>query len=84
MDGRPVTVGPHPDSADIVIEPRLDDIVPLVAALPCRFVTTDLAQRSDGAWRVIELGDGQVSDFPAGVDQSPLLQALVDVRGTAY
>jgi hypothetical protein len=47
-----------------------------VAALGCRFVTTDLARRSDGVWRVIEVGDGQVSDFPAGADIGPLVKAL--------
>jgi ATP-grasp domain, R2K clade family 3 len=29
------------------------------------FVTADLVKRSDGIWRVIEVGDGQVSDRPA-------------------
>jgi hypothetical protein len=36
-------------------------------------VTTDLAQRADGRWRVV---DGQVSDFPRGVDPGPLLRAF--------
>ena len=29
------------------------------------FITVDLVRRSDGAWRVVEVGDGQVSDRPA-------------------
>ncbi|QRX97414.1 ATP-grasp domain-containing protein [Streptomyces noursei] len=41
-----------------------------------RFVTTDLALRSDGAWRVVEVGDGQVSGLPAGADPGPLYRAL--------
>lgn len=41
------------------------------------FVTVDLAQRSDGTWRVIELGDGQVSDRPAATEASAFLSAIL-------
>ena len=34
----------------------------LIAAFKLPFVTVDFALRDDGAWRVIELGDGQISD----------------------
>lgn len=62
-------VGAHPDTAhDVPPEDlALDDLAPLVSALGLPFVTVDLARRSDGVWRVIELGDGQVSDRPASV-----------------
>ena len=40
------------------------------------FVTVDLVKRSDGAWRVVELGDGQVSDWPASRDPGDLVAAL--------
>jgi ATP-grasp domain-containing protein len=36
----------------------------------------DLALRTDGEWRVIELGDGQVSDRPAGTPAEDLIAAL--------
>jgi hypothetical protein len=42
-----------------------------------RFVTTDLARRADGRWRVIEVGDGQVSDLPSTVDPADLIRALL-------
>ncbi|WP_203711178.1 ATP-grasp domain-containing protein [Asanoa siamensis] len=35
-----------------------------------------MALRADGAWRVIELGDGQVSDRPPTVAPEALLAAL--------
>ncbi|WP_420341028.1 ATP-grasp domain-containing protein [Streptomyces xinghaiensis] len=38
----------------------------LGAELGCRFVSTDPALRSDGVPRVVEAGDGQVSDLPPG------------------
>ncbi|MFD0528379.1 ATP-grasp domain-containing protein [Kitasatospora arboriphila] len=48
--------------------------------LGCRFVTTDLARRADGAgWRVVEVGDGQVSDLPRGADAASLYAALLAV-----
>jgi hypothetical protein len=76
VDGVPVMVTAHPDTPGIVPQPQLDAIGPLVTALGCPFVTTDLAQRTDGGWRVVEVGDGQVSDLPAGVDPTPLFEQL--------
>lgn len=67
--GRPVLVTPHPDApAGTTVEVPtevLDGVGARVRALGAPFVTTDLALRSDGVWRVIEVGDGQVSDLPA-------------------
>jgi hypothetical protein len=39
-------------------------------------VTVDLALRADGVWRVIELGDGQVSDRPATTRPEELVAAV--------
>ncbi|MEV7778803.1 ATP-grasp domain-containing protein [Kitasatospora sp. NPDC088351] len=78
LDGEPVLVGPHPDAPDHPVEPDLTGVRPLVRALGCRFVTTDLAGRADGSgWRVVEVGDGQVSDLPRGIDASGLLASLI-------
>ncbi|MFF1902435.1 ATP-grasp domain-containing protein [Kitasatospora sp. NPDC058218] len=78
LDGEPVLVGPHPDTPGQPAEPDLTDVRPLVRALGCRFVTTDLASRADGSgWRVVEVGDGQVSDLPRGIDASGLLTSLI-------
>ncbi len=78
LDGEPVLVGPHPDTPGLAPEPDLTGVRPLVRALGCRFVTTDLALRADGAgWRVVEVGDGQVSDLPVGADAAALLGSLL-------
>ncbi|GHF62764.1 hypothetical protein GCM10018790_46000 [Kitasatospora xanthocidica] len=78
LDGRPVLVGPHPDAPHQSVEPDLTEVRALVRTLGCRFVTTDLASRADGSgWRVVEVGDGQVSDLPRGIDPSGLLTALI-------
>ncbi|UGT54427.1 ATP-grasp domain-containing protein [Nocardia asteroides] len=77
LDGEPVLVGPHPDDPAVCPEPDLSAVGQAVSALGCRFVTTDVARRADGSWRVIEVGDGQVSDLPSGVDPMTLIGPLV-------
>jgi hypothetical protein len=76
LDGEVILIGPHPDSPEKLPAPDLSDIQPLVKALGCRFVTTDLARHSDGRWRVVEAGDGQVSDLPRTVAPALLAEAL--------
>jgi hypothetical protein len=82
VDGVCTLVGPHPDTpsngppADVDLAP----VVPLVAALGLPFVTVDLALRADGVWRVVELGDGQVSDRPVAIAPGALIAALRDTR----
>ncbi|MER7111680.1 ATP-grasp domain-containing protein [Streptomyces sp. NPDC000229] len=76
VDGSPVLVTAHPDSPGLRPEPDPAFVRPLVAALGCRFVTTDLALREDGEWRVVEVGDGQVSDLPKGAAARQLLRRL--------
>ncbi|MFJ7067971.1 ATP-grasp domain-containing protein [Streptomyces sp. NPDC101115] len=78
LDGRPVLVGPHPDTPLVRPAPDLSAVRPLVRALGCRFVATDLARLADtGAWQVVEVGDGQVSDLPRGTDAAGLFAALL-------
>jgi len=36
----------------------------------------DVVRRADGGWRVVELGDGQVSDRPAAVSPEALVEML--------
>ncbi|MFI5844271.1 ATP-grasp domain-containing protein [Catenuloplanes sp. NPDC051500] len=69
--------GAHPDTPGAVCVPDLTAVTPLVAALGLPFVTVDLALREDGEWRVVELGDGQVSDRPAEISAETLVAALL-------
>lgn len=57
----------HPDSPDDAPPDLLDlsGFTPLLKSLKLPFVTVDLALGADGIWRIVELGDGQVSDQPA-------------------
>ncbi|AHH19033.1 hypothetical protein NONO_c42490 [Nocardia nova SH22a] len=78
VDGQCMLTGPHPDTPDHTPQPGPDTtaVAPLVAGLGCRFVTVDFALRSDGTWRVLEVGDGQVSDRPVTVSAATLTTAL--------
>lgn len=76
-NGVPRLVTAHPDSA--VAEVPAPDLTPVraaVEALGCPFVTTDLAMRADGVWRVVEVGDGQVSDLHRNVDPALFVSLL--------
>ncbi len=76
--GRCALVTAHPDTPDELPPDDLDltPIAPMIAALGLPFVTVDLARRTDGVWRIIEVGDGQVSDRPASTDPAELIAAL--------
>jgi len=40
------------------------------------FFTMDIARRTDGAWRVVELSDAQVAGLPERADRARLYGAL--------
>jgi hypothetical protein len=71
-------VGAHPDTPAELPPAGFDlaGIAPVIAGLRLPFVTVDLARRADGAWRVIEVGDGQVSDRPASIPAEALVGVL--------
>jgi hypothetical protein len=83
VDGVCRAVGAHPDTPDELppADLVLSDLEGPVAGLGLPFVTVDLARRADGAWRVIELGDGQVSDRPATLAADVLLAAALEDPG---
>lgn len=77
IGGRCNLISPHPDNPE-AMTPDLDlgHLESAVASIGSAFVTVDLARVSDGSWRVVEVGDGQVSDRPACVRPRLLLAAL--------
>ncbi|RPK81584.1 ATP-grasp domain-containing protein [Streptomyces sp. ADI98-10] len=76
VDGDAVLVTAHPDTPGQVSAPELLSLRAAVGRLGLRWVTTDLALRQDGVWRVVEVGDGQVSGLPAGAEAGGLFAAL--------
>jgi ATP-grasp domain, R2K clade family 3 len=77
LDGELIATTTHPDEPSAVaFNIDLAGISERITSLKCRFVTCDVVLHADGRTRVVEIGDGQVSDWPEGVDDSELLRAL--------
>ena len=77
IGGRCALVTSHPDTPDDLPPRRRRTGARTTGRRPALpFVTVDLVRRTDGVWRVVELGDGQVSDWPAGHDPALLIAAL--------
>lgn len=86
LDGRPVLEVPYWDDVDRVdAGPALEGFADLFRQVRSRFFTADLAQRrSDGSWRLVELGDAQVSGLPERADRQAFfatLKARLETRG---
>lgn len=79
VDGRCALVGAHPDTSERLPDEAFappDGLADAVRALGLPFVTIDLVRHDDGRWRVVELGDGQVSDRPRTLPAAELVAAL--------
>jgi hypothetical protein len=82
VDGACRLVTAHPDTPDTPAPESLALawLAPLVESLGLAFVTVDLVLRADGVWRVVELGDGQVSDRPSSADPAAFMAAILPGR----
>lgn len=79
VDGEFICSLPHPDNPEqlpAVDKGFLDEVRVCVKLLGCPFVTTDITSTVDGGWRVVEVGDGQVSGLPKGFTGYSLWEAL--------
>lgn len=56
--------------------PPLERLLHHVRDVNSNFFSMDVAQKSDGTWIVMELGDGQVSGIPDDTNPVPLFEAL--------
>lgn len=85
VDGACRLVTAHPDTSATRPPDDLDvsAVTPLIERMDLPFVTVDLALRADGRWRVVEIGDGQVSDHPADAPADALITALMSGHGRA-
>lgn len=67
VNGELAAESAHPDTPDVLktfTPEQIAQVQAAVAELGCAFVTTDVVRHSDGSIRVVEVGDGQVSDLP--------------------
>lgn len=77
LDGRIVSADDYWEDGVYPEEPLpLERFEAIGRRIDSRFFTMDVALRTDGEWRVVELGDGQVAGLPTRMDRRSLLQAL--------
>jgi hypothetical protein len=78
IDGRCVLVSAHPDTPELTPPDDVDvtQLAGAVASIRSPFTVVDLARTTSGQWRVVEVGDGQVSDRPTSLQAEELLRHL--------
>lgn len=77
LDGAPILTAEYWETGDYGnIAPPLARYIELAQRVRSRFFTMDIARQTDGAWTVIELGDGQVAGLPERADVLAFYQAL--------
>jgi hypothetical protein len=85
LAGRPLAVAPYWDGADYADAPSPP--AALLAEIGARFgdgfFSADVAMQSSGAWKLIETGDGQVSQIPESLGEAAFYRALAERLGAA-
>jgi hypothetical protein len=77
IDGQVVASVPYWSGAESgEMPPTAELFCDVIAQVPSRFFTIDIALRTDGVWRIVELGDGQVAGLVAVVDRRTLYARL--------
>lgn len=77
LDGKIVSVMNYWDETDYPgSRPDGQAVLSMVSGVSSRFFTVDFARLDNGAWMVVELGDGQVSGLPDNADVMRFYQSL--------
>jgi ATP-grasp domain, R2K clade family 3 len=77
LDGALLADAPYWDAAvDETAELPIEHFTRVAARVPSRFFTMDVAQRVDGSWMIVELGDAQVAGLPEHIDVASFYAAL--------
>lgn len=76
-DGQVISADQYWEEGDYPSEPvPLEQFEALGGRIESRFFTMDIAQRTDGQWRIMELGDGQVAGLPERAGRDTFYAAL--------
>ena len=78
LDGHPIAVVPHWNEVVYHGGPPVAQFDGVARTVRSRFFTMDVAERIDGAWRIVELGDGQVAWPDDQVDLAAFYGSLAD------
>jgi ATP-grasp domain, R2K clade family 3 len=77
IDGLPIFDAPYWEGGDYgTLRAPTAQLDAVAGRLRSRFFSLDVALRSDGVWRIVEMGDGQVSGLPDEVSAAPFYRGL--------
>jgi hypothetical protein len=76
LDGRAIAVVPHWNEVVYHGVPPVAQFDGVARTVRSRFFTMDVAERTDGVWRIVELGDGQVAWADDQVDLAAFYESL--------
>lgn len=77
LDGALLADAPYWDvPTDATVDLPIDHFSTVAARVPSRYFTMDVAQRIDGRWLIVELGDAQVAGLPERLDAAAFYAAL--------
>ncbi len=77
LDGAPLYAVPYWEEGDYHgMQPPVDQFREVAQTIGSRFFTMDIAQRVDGTWMIVELGDAQVAGLPENADILGFYRAL--------
>jgi hypothetical protein len=77
LDGSLLTTSAYWDEGNYTaITPPAQLFAPLLTQIQSRFFSLDIAQRTDGTWLIVELGDAQVTGLPADLDITGFYRTL--------
>jgi hypothetical protein len=81
LDGELLAVTPYWEGQDDG-GPLPEAFHQVAGTIESRFFTMDVGERQDGAWQIVELGDGQVAGLPERLDISAFYAGLRARLGT--
>lgn len=77
LDGRPILCAEYWDEGEYrAAVPPVDRFIATAHKVRSRFFTMDIANRSDGDWMIVELGDGQVAGLPDNANAYEFYRAI--------
>jgi hypothetical protein len=77
LDGKPIFWTPYWDDVKYEdLTPPVEQFIAAAQGVRSRFFTMDVANRRNGDWLIVELGDGQVAGLPENADVNGFYKAL--------
>ncbi|WP_299837801.1 ATP-grasp domain-containing protein [uncultured Tenacibaculum sp.] len=61
------------------LQPNLDEFISIANNVESNFFTMDIAQKKNGEWIIMELGDGQVAGLPDNANKNEFYKSLVKI-----